>query len=233
MAGVMVAAQAAGMDALAAGNARAVAELFTSQGCSSCPPADAIAGRLLADPSVLVLSFHVNYWDDLGWKDSFSSQLSTDRQNDYARSLGVRSVFTPQLVINGSLSLIGSREDAIQRALSDTHRAAFPAQAEITAQPDGSFVLNLTGAAAGAKVWEVRYVRHSVTQIRAGENQGRALETYNNVTHFSSLGNFAPGSRNLPALVAPDDGIAVIIQARGTGRIFGATAWNSQAPQKR
>jgi hypothetical protein len=228
MTGVMISAHAAGVDTAPAETERAVVELFTSQGCSSCPPADAIAGRLQADPSVVVLSFHVNYWDDLGWKDPFSSQPSTDRQKEYAGSLGVRSVFTPQLVVNGSLSLVGSREDALQRALADTRRAAFPAQAEITAQPDGSLVLNLTGAAAGAKVWEVRYVRHSVTQIRAGENKGRALDTYNDVTHIGSLGNFAPGALTLPPLKAPDDGIAVIIQARGMGRIFGATAWHSQ-----
>ena len=82
-------------DRSVAGPPRAVVELFTSQGCSSCPPADAVVGRLSSNPAVLVLSFHVNYWDDLGWKDPFSSVLSTDRQYAYARSLNERSGALP------------------------------------------------------------------------------------------------------------------------------------------
>jgi len=208
-----------------AGATRAVVELFTSQGCSSCPPADAVAGRLLTDPAVIVLSFHVNYWDDLGWKDPFASQPSTDRQYAYARSLGERSVFTPQLILNGTLSLIGSQERAIRQAVAAASQAQFPVHADLAKQSDGDFALSLGGTAPGAKVWEVRYVRRAITQIQGGENRGRTLETYNNVTHMQSLGTFAPGTLKLPPLTSPDDGLAVIIQASSTGRILGAAAY--------
>ena len=115
---------------------RAVVELFTSQGCSSCPPADAIVGRLSSNPAVLVLSFHVNYWDDLGWKDPFSSVLSTDRQYAYARALNERSVFTPQLIVNGTQSLVGSQEGAIQMAVAAASEKSFPVQADLSEQAD-------------------------------------------------------------------------------------------------
>src|SRR5271163_1162446 len=107
---------------IAADTDRAVAELFTSQGCSSCPPADAVAGRLRTDPAVIVLSFHVNYWDGPQWRDPFSSQAVTDRQYAYGRALGESTVFTPQLIVNGTHSLIGSQESAIHDAIAAARR---------------------------------------------------------------------------------------------------------------
>jgi hypothetical protein len=202
----------------------AVVELFTSQGCSSCPPADAVAGRLRSDSAVLVLSFHVNYWDELGWRDPFGSQASTDRQYGYARSLGQRSVFTPQVIVNGTRSLVGSQEEAIQRATATDGQALFPVKVALTAQADKTFSLSVTGAATDAEVWEIRYVRYAATKIRAGENSGRTLETYNNVTHIRRLGVFATGTTQLPPLAAPDDGVAVLVQARGIGAVIGAAA---------
>jgi hypothetical protein len=204
---------------------RAVVELFTSQGCSSCPPADAVAGRLRKDPELLVLSFHVNYWDGLGWKDPFASQASTDRQNAYARSLRENSVFTPQVIVNGTVSVVGSREGAIKQAVEAADEEIFPVQADLIKQPDGGFTLRLRGSVVGAEVWEVRYLRYAATQIRGGENGGRMLETYNNVTHIRRLGAFAPGTLELPPLNAPDDGLAIIVQASGMGGVLGAAAY--------
>src|SRR5262249_14462576 len=112
----------------AAASQRSVVELFTSQGCSSCPPADALAGRLTTNPTLLVLSFHVNYWDSLGWKDSFPSQASTDRQYAYARSLRQQTVFTPQLIVNGTQSLVGSQESGVRRAIAAVTARALPIQ---------------------------------------------------------------------------------------------------------
>jgi len=212
-------------DSATTGAQRAVVELFTSQGCSSCPPADAVAGRLRTVPELLVLSFHVNYWDGLGWRDPFASQASTDRQNAYARSLGEHSVFTPQVIVNGTVSLVGSREGAIKQAVEAADKDTFPVQADLIKQPDGGFALSLQGSAIGAEVWEVRYVRHAVTQIRGGENGGRMLETYNNVTHIRRLGAFAPGTLKLPPLNTPDDGLAIIVQASGMGGVLGAAAY--------
>jgi hypothetical protein len=214
-----------GAQAAAARTPNVVVELFTSQGCSSCPPADAIAGRLSTDPSVIVLSFHVNYWDGLGWKDPFASQASTDRQYAYARVLGERSVFTPQLVVNGSQSVVGSQERAVGNAIEAANRATFAVQADLSKQPDGGFALSLAGPAVKAEVWEVRYVRYAVTQIRGGENGGRTLQTYNNVIQIRRVGSFASGTLSLPALKSPEDGLAVFVQAPGTGRMLGATAY--------
>jgi hypothetical protein len=207
-----------------AGPPRAVVELFTSQGCSSCPPADAIVGRLSSNPAVLVLSFHVNYWDDLGWKDPFSSVLSTDRQYAYARSLNERSVFTPQLIVNGMQSLVGSQEGKVQKAVAAASETSFPVQAELSEQADGRFSLTLTGAAVSADLWEVRYVRHSLTPVRGGENGGRTLETFNDVTQLHRIGAFRAGTFTLEALKKPEDGIAVFVQGPGAGRIWGAAA---------
>jgi hypothetical protein len=204
---------------------RAVVELFTSQGCSSCPPADAVAGRLRTAPELLVLSFHVNYWDDLGWRDPFASQASTDRQNAYAHSLGEHSVFTPQVIVNGTVSLVGSREGAIKQTVEAADQDALPVQVALTKQPEGSFALSLQGSASGAEVWEVRYLRNAVTKVRGGENGGRMLETYNNVTHIRRLGAFAPGNLKLLPLSPPDDGLAIIVQASGMGAIVGAAAY--------
>jgi hypothetical protein len=201
---------------------RAVVELFTSQGCSSCPPAEAVAGRLRTEPDVLVLSFHVNYWDDLGWRDTFSSQASTQRQYEYARSLKERSVFTPQVIVNGVYSLVGSQEAAIRRLVFAQSGPAFPVKVELSTQPNNSLSLNLAGSAPGADVWEIRYVRHAATPVRAGENNGRVLETFNNVTRIRHLGKFVPGVTQLAPLTAPEDGIAVLVQASGMGALIGA-----------
>jgi hypothetical protein len=154
--------------ATAANTERTVAELFTSQGCSSCPPADAIAGRLRANPAVIVLSFHINYWDGLGWKDPFASQAATDRQYAYARALSGRSIFTPQLIVNGTQSLVGSQESAIQQAITAASRVVWPVQVNLSRQPEGGFALTLKGPTIGAELWEVEYVQHAATQIRGG-----------------------------------------------------------------
>ncbi len=211
--------------AAAAGPQHSVAELFTSQGCSSGPPADALAGRLSTNSSVLVLSFHVNYWDDLGWKDPFSSRESTERQYAYAHALGEGSVFTPQLVVNGALSVVGSQEGAVRQALAGASRASLPVQADLEKQPDGRFKLVLAGPQLRADVWEVRYVRHAVTRIGGGENGGRSLETFNNVTSIKRLGGFTPGTLELQALQGGADGLAILVQAPDAGRILGAVAY--------
>jgi hypothetical protein len=210
---------------VAADSDRAVVELFTSQGCSSCPPADAIVGRLRSDPAVIVLSFHVNYWDGPQWRDPFSSQAVTDRQYAYGRALGESTVFTPQLIVNGTHSLIGSQESAIHDAIGAERRIAFPVQADLSRQPDGTFALTLKGPAISADLWEIMYVQHTATQIRGGENGGRRLDTFNDVTRIRRLGAFSSGTLNLPPLISPANGLAVIVQAPGLRKILGAAAY--------
>jgi hypothetical protein len=211
-----------------AGPQSSVVELFTSLGCSSCPPADEVVGRLSTNPAVLVLSFHVNYWDDLGWRDPFSSVVSTERQYAYARSLGQRVVFTPQLIVNGTQSMVGSREGEVLRAIAAGHQTSFPVQADLHKQSDGSFNLELWGPPIPAEIWEVRYVRHAVTAVRGGENGGRKLETFNNVTHLQRVGEFKPGTFQLKPMKEPEDGLAVIVQTPHAGPILSVTTY--QAP---
>ena len=206
---------------------RVVAELFTSLGCSSCPPADALAGRLSTNSAVLVLSYHVTYWDGPGFADPFASRASTDRQYAYQRTLGERTVFTPQLVVNGAQSLVGSRDVDVQHALTAaaTPTAAFPVQTDLTRQPDGSFSLTLSGPEIKADVWELRYIRHSTTRVHGGENGGHTLDTYNNVTHIRRLDSFKPGTLTLPPLKSPEDGLAIVVQSPGPGKVLGAAAY--------
>ncbi|MBV8804133.1 MAG: DUF1223 domain-containing protein [Sinobacteraceae bacterium] len=208
-----------------AGPQRSIVELFTSQGCSSCPPADALLGRLSTDPALLALSFHVNYWNSIGWKDPFSSQVVTDRQYAYAHALGERTVFTPQLIVNGTRSLIGSQEGEIRKEIAKATEATLPVSADLAKQADGSFNLQLAGPAVAADVWEVRYVRRSVTKIRAGENGGRELETFNDVVQLHRLGAFQPGVLKLEPLRQPADGLAVLVQKPSGGPILGVAAY--------
>jgi hypothetical protein len=208
----------------AVGVERNVAELFTSQGCSSCPPADAVAGRLRTNPAVIVLSIHVNYWDGPQWRDPFSSQVGTDRQYTYSRRLSEKSVFTPELILNGTQSFVGSQEGAIQHAITAS-RVALPAHVDLARQSDGTFLLTLNGSAKSADLWAIEYVQHSATLIRGGENGGRRLDTYNDATQIRRLGVFAPGTLQLAALKAPANGLAVIVQSPGLGPILGAGAY--------
>ncbi len=204
---------------------RSVVELFTSQGCSSCPPADAVVGRLTRDPAVLVLSFHIDYWDELGWKDPYSSAQSTARQYAYAKSLRQPSVFTPQLIVNGSRSLVGSQERAVRETVAAANQTGFSVEAHLSKQPDGHFSLTFEGPPLSADVWEARYVRRSSTNVRAGENGGRTLLTFNDVRQFRRLGAYRSGTLELEPLKRPDDGIAILVQSSGAGQIMGATAY--------
>ena len=115
-----------------AGEPRAVIELFTSQGCSSCPPADRLAGQLRQDPSVLVLSLPVDYWDYLGWKDTLALHGHTVRQQAYAQSRGDREVYTPQAVVNGVVHALGSDKAAIEKAIDETRAKAQPLTVPVT-----------------------------------------------------------------------------------------------------
>src|ERR1700681_4440438 len=101
---------------------RAVVELFTSQGCSSCPPADKLIGELAGDPSLVVMSIPIDYWDYLGWKDTLASPRNTARQKAYARVRGDGQVYTPQAVVNGSIHALGSDKAAIEQAIAKTHK---------------------------------------------------------------------------------------------------------------
>lgn len=209
-----------------AGPRPVVVELFTSQGCSSCPPAEAYVGKLSARSDVLALAFHVDYWDDLGWRDRFALSQSTARQHIYARKLGRSSVYTPQLIVDGRDDHVGSDGGAIAKALS-LNRDGAPVRVSLH---DTELLVEL-GASPNATPGEVvliAYLRHAVSAIGRGENAGRTLEEFNIVRAFHSLGAWKGQvqSFRVPVSSLPPDAtdVAVLVQTPGQGPIIGAAA---------
>ena len=210
----------------AASTAPIVLELFTSQGCSSCPPADALLKKLSAENSrLLPLSFHINYWDYLGWKDPYSSPANTDRQRGYASALDGQ-VYTPELVINGATDVVGSDEGRVRNAIEAAERSGGTAQADITTQPDGHAVsIAGTNPGAEADVWEVSFRPYVRNDVERGENGGRTLDHVNSVTGLQHLGTWSgqAATYTLDTPTNPNDKTVVLVQLPNYGRIIGAS----------
>jgi hypothetical protein len=176
----------AGAFAVAAGpvvaGTRAVLELFTSQGCSSCPPADKLLAELAQRKDVLALSLPVDYWDYLGWKDTLASHDYSERQRDYAAARGDGDVYTPQLVINGTLHVVGSDRAAIEGILN-REPGGLPVPIELSSGTDAN-TLKIGPAPDGTvkrgTIWLVMYERAVSVPIAHGENSGKTI-TYTNV----------------------------------------------------
>jgi hypothetical protein len=164
----------------AAGDVNAVIELFTSQGCSSCPPADRLLGEYADRKDVLALSFNVDYWDYLGWKDTLASPDNTERQRDYARARGDGQVYTPQVVVDGRTHVVGSSRPAIEAAIQKVG----PLRVPIALSAAGDSITATIGKAAAdaphATLWLVMYDRSVTVPIGRGENEGHTV-TYNDV----------------------------------------------------
>jgi hypothetical protein len=203
-----------------------VLELFTSEGCSSCPPAEAIVNELAQRPNVLPLSFHVDYWNDLGWPDRYSLAGATERQRVYARMLHRSSVYTPQVVIDGSRDIVGSQRAAVMEAVSGRRDGV----ATSVSVSGGTIQIHVGAGseAATADVLLLGYLREATTPIGRGENSGRTLKESNIVLWLHELGRwngkpreFEMNVRGLPENVTD---IAVLVQSAGQGAIFGAVA---------
>lgn len=197
-----------------------VVELFTSQGCSSCPPANAAVAQLAARPEILALSFGVTYWDQLGWKDTFAQKKFTDRQWDYAKGLRHDNVGTPQVVVNGRLDVVGQRVSEIENALRSAPLPSGPALAFNAAG------VAVSGAAPkrAADVWLVRYDPNTVqVPIRRGENGGKTLPHKNVVRELTRLGEWNGGLHSYVIPAAPAGlKTAVLVQAGPGGPILAA-----------
>lgn len=198
-----------------------VLELFQSEGCSSCPPAEAIANDLASRPGLLVLDFSVTYWDYLGWKDRFARKEFTQRQYDYAATAGDGEVYTPQMVINGRGRIVGTERDDVEAALQAYDRVA-PGPA-ITVS-GGRLTVGADVGAAPATIWLVHYDPREIdVPIGAGENSGRTLPHRDLVRALIRLGDWHGTAIDfklapLPAGLAG----AVIVQSAGTGPIIAA-----------
>lgn len=203
-------------------------ELFTSQGCSSCPPADLVLGKLAERPDIVALSFHVDYWDYIGWKDRFASKAGTERQRIYARTLKQRYVYTPEMVVDGRAHESGIKPGTIEGLLADARRrSARRATPDLGRAGDGALTIGLAAASLDqpAEVVVFAYDRRHSTPVERGENQGRRLENFNVVRHFEVVSRWDGAARRwtVPAdRFQPDQGIAVLVQQADQGPVLGA-----------
>ena len=170
-------------------NGLAVVELFTSEGCSSCPPADE-AVRVVAaqhQSGVFILSFHVDYWDRLGWKDPFSSAQYTSRQQDYAKAFRLSSIYTPQVIVNGSEEFVGSDAGRLQQAIHKSldAGASQPLSVDIKIENNNQVSIKYKLEASGTSYLNLALVQlHATTQVKAGEHNGLTLNHVNIVRDF-------------------------------------------------
>ena len=212
---------------------KAVLELFTSQGCSSCPKADAMLDEMSKSPDVVVLAYHVDYWDYIGWEDTFGSPENSQRQRDYADAWGSSRIFTPQLVVNGRGSVVASREGEVDAALAS---AALPITIDLDVSDDGMLEISVPPGEGNreAVMWLVTFVDRAEAEIERGENKGKTVAYTQIVTNRQVLGMWesATGAEmRMPIgelLDASANGIAVLIQEERNGMpgpILGAASY--------
>jgi len=220
---------------VAAGDSKVVVELFTSQGCSSCPAADKLLGELTKDPSVLPMSLSVDYWDYLGWKDTLALPGHAKRQRGYAGARGDRAIYTPQVVINGTTHVLGSDKHAIERAVKNARSNAQRTQLPVkVAVADGK--INVSIAAANqpgqtGEVWLCPLTKAVPVQIGRGENRGQSVTYTNVVRGWIKLGEWKGEelvlSKPVSEILAKGkfDAVAILVQAGKSdapGSVYGA-----------
>jgi hypothetical protein len=206
-----------------------VVELFTSQGCSSCPPADRLLGELAARADIVALSFHVNYWDRLGWKDPFASASTTARQRGYARVQAQANVYTPQMMVNGVVHGPGNDPGELDRLLARGSKSnPLRPGPTLTSAPDGGVVVGLPArpdVVDDHDVWLIAYDRAHTTAVARGENRGATLVNRNVVRSLEKLAtwrgaaaSWTLGTERMPA----QRSVAILVQRRDLGPMLGA-----------
>jgi hypothetical protein len=205
----------------------AVVELYTSQGCSSCPPADRVLGELSMMPNVIALAFHVDYWDNIGWRDHYSIPNAVERQHRYVQSLGLSSAFTPQAIVDGRSSFVGSDKRQIVDALADPVGQTVPVSIEVS---DGMLIVGVPERQdrKNYQVFVAAYLPQATTPVGRGENTGRTLQEFNIVRQFRSIGTWSGHAAVFRATVdsfpADASRVAVLLQRDGQGPIAGSAA---------
>ncbi len=229
----------AGLSAPLAAQEAVAVELFTSQGCAACPPADALLGEISVRDDVVALGMHVDYWNYLGWSDTLGAAANSRRQRDYAAALGERMVYTPQMVIDGATALVGARRGAVLDAIA--RAGARPRTVALEVTPEGDMIRIAAHARAPGAAREAAdeaadevaeevadivyfiYDRPQTVAIARGENAGREITYVNPVRAWMALARWdgAPGVWRVPA---PEGarGVAVLAQAASDGRVLGA-----------
>jgi hypothetical protein len=213
---------------------RALLELFTSQGCSSCPTADKLLGEFAADPKLIVMSDPIDYWDYLGWKDTLASPADSARQRAYARVRGDRQVYTPQIVVNGAMHVLGSDRPAIERVIEQTDQKpmvmSLPVLVSLGAATLTVNVQSAENAHGTGEVWLCPLSKTVPVAIGRGENRGRTITYHNVVRRWVKLGDWtgAQATWNVPTsdIKADDIDAAVVMVQEGSrdkpGIVLGA-----------
>ncbi|UWR21315.1 thioredoxin family protein [Sulfitobacter sp. S190] len=211
--------------ALAAEQRPVVVELYTSQGCSSCPPADEIFSELSSNDDVIAIALHVDYWDYIGWKDEFGDPAHAERQRAYANVAGRRSIYTPEMVVNGETDIVGSKPMALAKAINDHAQKAPQVDLDLTRAGDTLRIeaQPLAEDLGPMDVHVLRVIPSAETEITRGENRGHTI-TYTNIAHgWQQAGTWdGAGPLELSAEIAGDDPAVVLVQAQGAGPIIAA-----------
>jgi hypothetical protein len=206
---------------------RAVVELFTSQGCSSCPPADALLGKLAHDPNVIALTLAIDYWDYIGWKDTLAIPGHANRQKAYSKMRGDRGVYTPQVIVNGSTQALGSDQADIERAIGQSHHGSATLSVPVSIKvADGRLTVDAPagkGTDEHAEVWLCPVSSAVPVAIGRGENHGRTITYHNAVRRWIRLGEWngaaASWSISLKDLKSEGaDKAAVLLQSGSASR---------------
>jgi hypothetical protein len=224
--GLWVAGAAPAMAENSTGESGTVVELYTSQGCSSCPPADDYLRKLAGEPGVIALALHIDYWDYIGWTDKFGSPKYTARQKAYAHANKSSTIYTPQMIVGGVDLVEGTNPESVEDAIR-RHESANPVvnlqlarvggQVQIAAQTNRPLTSSL-------RVQVVRYHPTARVNILHGENAGREIDYTNIVTAWTVIGEWdGRGDLKLSTPVEGEDPVVVILQAEGPGRIFAAS----------
>jgi hypothetical protein len=238
-AGMLVASAMIAAPVAAHAEPRAVVELFTSQGCSSCPAADKLLGELAHDPSVVAMSLPIDYWDYLGWKDTLANPGHSARQRAYSKLRGDREVYTPQVVVNGMIHVLGSDKAAIERAIVTSDKETTPEHVAAMSLPvalavsGGKLHISVSPAkdvAAGGEVWLCALSGNVPVVIGRGENHGHTIVYHNVARRWIKLGDFSGHAENwtvpLTEFKLPDVNSAAVIVQTGTsakpGMMLGA-----------
>lgn len=203
-----------------------VVELYTSQGCSSCPPADALLAKLAQQPGVIPLALHVDYWDYIGWKDEFAHPGFTKRQKAYAKAAGERMIYTPQMIVGGQERMVGHEPAAVAEAIA--RAAAMPSPVRLSVAREGGQIVIRAEAdpplTAPVMVQLVGYRPAQTVDIAHGENAGLSVEYRNIVTSWDRVGAWS-GQEPMMLTVPDQDGPAVVIvQREGPAQIIAAAA---------
>ena len=204
-----------------------VVELFTSQGCSSCPPAHEILDLLAAEPEIIALALHVDYWDYLGWRDSFGSAQNSERQQAYVRAAGQRTVYTPQFIVEGQDHIIGAKAmEVMSRIMA---HEGIETGVDLVVERNGDLhLVSLTSVESVPMVVQlVRYLPHQDVEVLGGENAGRQLSYSNIVTRWDIIADWdGAGPLTLDVEISGSDPAVLIVQRAGAGPILAAARFD-------